>query len=265
MMFPETYASGETGSVLREALDRRTPLVLSFRGPAGWITFPSRLLGLDGNHARLTVELPAEHDQQWTDQLRGGNYLGVAFRRGHKKCLCTCVVTDGNETRSGRNGRAGLTLRWPKQIQVLQRRNYYRVPVPPNMELKALIWSGGLDRKPENPAQDKTSMYARIRDISLGGMAVHAPAHEDCPFTEGQTVGCEFSTPDNERITIEARFRHATCKPNGEKLLGFQFVGLEHGPAGQQCIKQIVGLTRQLTHRRRSPLRRDLHRRRQSV
>ena len=265
MIIPETYTSGEVGTVLREALDRRTPLVLSFRGPAGWITGGSRLLGLDGNHAQLTVELPTEQSHQWIDQLPGGSYLGVAFRRGHKKCLCTCVVTGATNARSGRTGPAGLILRWPKQIQVLQRRNYYRVPVPPNMELKALIWSGGLDRKPENPAQDKTSMYARIRDISLGGMAVHAPAHEDCPFREGQTVSCEFGTPDNARITIEAQFRHATCKPNGEKLLGFQFVGLEHGPMGQQRIQQIVGLTKQLTHRNRSPFRRDLPRRRQSV
>lgn len=265
MIFPEIRAASETGTVLREAFDRRTPLVLSFRGPDGWITFSSRLLGLDGNNAQLTIELPAERRDQLTDQLPGGSYLGVAFRRGHKKCLCTCVAIGMIDKRSGRNGPAGLALRWPEQIQVLQRRNYYRVLVPANMELKALIWSGGLNRKPENPAQDKTSMYARIRDISLGGMAVHAPAHEDCPFSEGQTVGCEFGTPDDGRVTIEARFRHATRKPNGEKLLGFQFVGLEHGPAGGHRIKQIVGLTKQLTHRSRTPFRRNLPRRRQSV
>jgi c-di-GMP-binding flagellar brake protein YcgR len=265
MIFPEIRVWGEKGTVLREALDRRTPLVLSFRGPDGWITFSSRLLGLDEDNAQLTIELPAERREQLTDLLPGGSYLGVAFRRGHKKCLCTCVVTGPTDKRSGRNGPAGLALRWPEQIQVLQRRNYYRVPVPANMELKALVWSGGLNRKPENPAQDKTTMYARIRDISLGGMAVHAPAHEDCPFSEGQTVGCEFGTPDNGRITVEAQFRHATRKPNGVKLLGFQFVGLEHGPASRQRIKQIVGLTRQLTHRNRPPFRRNLPPRRQSV
>ncbi|UCG33962.1 MAG: PilZ domain-containing protein [Phycisphaerales bacterium] len=265
MIFSKTHTPAETGTVLREALDRRTPLVLSFREPSGWITLSSRLLGVDGNNAQLTVELPAEQRQQLTDQLPKGSYIGVAFRRGHKKCLCTCVVTGLTDKRSGRNGPAGLTLRWPKQIQVLQRRNYYRVPVPANMELKALIWSGGLDQKPENPAQDKTSMYARIQDISLGGMAVHAPAHENCPFNEGQTVACEFSTPDNARITIEAQFRHATQKPNGKKMLGFQFVGLEHGPTGQHRIKQIVELTKQLAHRNGPPFRRDLPRRRQSV
>ena len=265
MSFPVIHSAGETGAVLGEALDRRTPLVLSFRGSRGWNTFKSRILKLDKARAQMSLELGADQGGAPARQLQEGQYVGVAFRRGHKKCLCACVVADTAADKSTAGRPEGLTLHWPKEIQVLQRRDYYRVPVPHNMEIKALFWPGGLGDKPENPGQDRSSLYAPIVDISLGGMAVRLPGHEQCLFREGQTVSCEFAVPQGGSISLEAHFRHGTRKPSGEQLLGFQFIGLEHGPEGRQRIRQLVGLTHQLTHRSRPPFRRGLSRRRESV
>jgi c-di-GMP-binding flagellar brake protein YcgR len=189
----------------------------------------------------------------------------VAFRRGHRKCLCSCVVSEAAAPVGPGAAAQSLALRWPKDIQVLQRRDYHRVPLPHNMEIKVLVWPGALGDKPENPGQDRSSLYAAIVDISVGGMAVHLPAHEECPLNEGQTVSCEFAVPEGGRIFLEAHFRHVTRKPSGEHLLGFQFVGLEHGPQGRRRLRQLVELTHQLTHRNKPPFRRGLPRHRESV
>ena len=265
MSFPVIQSSSGTNAILHEALDRRTPLVLSFRRAQGWNTFKSRILNLDQSRGHLSVELPPDQRARLGKQLQEGHYVGMAFRRGHKKCLCSCVVSEIAAPTAPGAGPESMALRWPKDIQVLQRRDYYRVPVPHNMEIKILIWPGALDDKPEDPGQDRSSLYAAIVDISAGGMAVSLPAHEECPLNEGQTVSCEFTVPERGRIFLEAHFRHLTRKPSDEKLLGFQFVGLEHGQEGRRCLRQLVGLTHQLTHRNKPPFRRGLSRRRESV
>ena len=55
--------------------------------------------------------------------VRAGEHVGVAFRRGHKKCVFTSVVLERQEY--DRNSDApvpALTLSWPESMQELQRR-----------------------------------------------------------------------------------------------------------------------------------------------
>ena len=265
MSAPTKRSSTETESILREALQRRTPLVISFRNASGWRSLKSRIVEVDSANSCMHVEPPVDHNGKTDPNIATDLYLGVAFRRGHKKCLCTCVVLGPQESASNGSNGALLTLNWPDSIQTLQRRAYFRVPVPESMPTKVLIWPGLLSSKPDNPGQDRNTMYANMLDVSLGGMAVSVPSHDDCPFEPGQTVGCEFRTRDDLCVAVEAHFKHAEQKPNGETLLGFQFVGLEHGRDGRERVKALMRFTHTLTQRSRPRARRGLPRKRNSV
>lgn len=251
---PMNRTATDTEAVLREALKRKTPLTLSYRNAAGWNSLKSRILEVDAANERFILEPPVDHNGRHNQQFTQDQYLGVAFRRGHKKCLCACVVTSTTDD--------AITLNWPDSIQTLQRRAYFRIPVPESMPTKVLIWPGMVADKPDNPGQDRSTTYANILDISLGGMAVSLPQHDDCPFKPGQTIGCEFHTPTNTTIAMEAHFKHAEQKPGGHMVLGFQFVGLEHGQEGRDRVRRLMDFTHNLAQQRRPHARRGLQRRR---
>ena len=60
MSSPVIRSVSETTAILREALNRRTPLVLSYRHEGRWHTLKSRVLDLDVDARRLTIELPPD-------------------------------------------------------------------------------------------------------------------------------------------------------------------------------------------------------------
>ena len=260
------HPSSETETFFREALDRKTPLVVSFQDPEGWSSLKSRITAVDASRKSLTVERPLNLAGRRVTDIRRGQYLGVAFRRGHRKCLCSCVVIEADQDEScGAERNSGLTLSWPDTIQTLQRRAYYRVPLPPSMKVKALFWAGTLSDKPDNPGQDRSSIYADMVDISVGGMAVATGGAEECFFREDQTVSCEFRSPSGVPFSLEAHFKHQSHNPSGEQLLGFQFVGLEHGPQGRHRLTQLADWVHELSSTGRPRFNRSLPRRRPRV
>ncbi len=101
--------------LLTEAADRQVQAVISHRLDSGWTTYKSRILQADSAGGFLIIEHPQPSLGQVPPELAPGEKIGLTFRRGHKKCLCsveierlaTFVLPDGQSV-------AAVQIPWPK-------------------------------------------------------------------------------------------------------------------------------------------------------
>lgn len=157
--------SDRRDQIIAEAAQRQTPLVLTRREDAGWKVTKARFAGCDQPQQRLFIEQPAGDDEPVAAET--GELLGVAFRRGHKKCLFNAVVATCGETSDDRCGCAApIVLCWPDGLQELQRRVYQRACPPPGRRIKVGFCRAGRD------AHSGQEHLGVMEDLSAGGTRV---------------------------------------------------------------------------------------------
>lgn len=238
---------------IAEAARKQTPLVLTRRSPSGWAVAKSRFHGCCERDQQLFIEHPPELDSRAWPQPAAGELLGVAFRRGHKKCLFNTVVMDAGA--SVGQAAPGMAVRWPSELQELQRRVYQRACPPPGRRIEVCVGSASA-----GPGQ-ATVLCGMLEDLSAGGMRVCCKGEP--PLKLGQGAHLTFALDGRTaEVTVDATFRH--CQAAGERcwLLGFQFAGLETARPGQELLARIA---RTVTDFQRAAGRRQqpgLHRRR---
>lgn len=235
--------------VFRGAIERRLPIVLTRKTDNAWVSCKSRFLA-EGPEQTLIVESPGPSEAGISVEFAPGDHVGLSFRRGHKKCLCSTTVTkltrfaldDGTQV-------PALAIQRPEAVRQLQRRAYNRSPVQTGATFELAFWEGGLDAE-ANAGQDDCAVYNGVLvDISAGGFCLSLPEDSDPKLCTGDTVGCQL-TVNVERppIAFDANFRHAGSPNQGKILLGFQIVGLETTAEGIQTLQKIsqfaAGLSR---------------------
>lgn len=231
--------------IIAEAARRQTTVVLTRHQDAAWRVTKTRFAGCDQPQRRLFIEQPADDQEQAAAQT--GELLGVAFRRGHKKCLFNTVVALAKEVSDGpAGGVAAIVLRWPDDLQELQRRVYQRACPPPDRRIEV-----GFRRAP--PGAHRVQEYVGVmEDLSAGGIRVRARGATDLKV--GDPVRIIFALRSRgPEFVLDATFRHLESKPDGVCSLGFALVGLETSQEGQAML---VRLARTVTDFQRAALRR---------
>ena len=237
--------------IIADAARRRTPVVLTRQEGGGWKTYKARLLGCSEQARQVYVEQPVGGSGEPGLAPLSGELLGVAFRRGHKKCLFNDVVRRCPEDQSG-GSPWEFAVDWPQDMQELQRRVYERVCPPPERSIRVRFRVGGPGSGPER------GIVGVMEDLSAGGVRVR------CAEGDGLRVG------DNGKITFSLRsrepefrldgvFRHCQSMPDGTCSLGFQFLGLETSRDGHETLarlaRTVTDFQRAAVRRRRPPLR----------
>ncbi|HUW84318.1 MAG TPA: PilZ domain-containing protein [Phycisphaerae bacterium] len=231
--------------LLVEAASKRTPAVLSCKDGQQWVSVKSRLLDASQADGRLVVEYPAGQQGQRAPDITRGQYVGVAFRRGHKKCVFGSYVVGKERFQLDRRNLVGaLMLGWPAEIGQFQRRAYFRVEVPPGQTVATYLWPGGATARPRAGSPGWPLYVTQLVDLSAGGFRVEVPVDEDPKFAVEQTVGMEFVVePNRPPIIADANFRHSEPGPEGRVHLGFQFVGLELDGRGRTLLERLARIT----------------------
>ena len=144
----ESGAQAARDEILCQAAERQVQAVISHRLDNGWTTYKSRILQADAAEGFVILQHPEPGPGQAPPELAPGEQIGVSFRRGHKKCLCSAHIelltsfklSDGQAV-------AALQIPWPEELQEIQRRVYYRAEVPAGRRIEVAVWDGGiLDR-----------------------------------------------------------------------------------------------------------------------
>jgi hypothetical protein len=230
--------------IIAEAAAKQTPLVLTRRGPSGWVVAKSRFRGVCQPEQHLLIECPPGAGSHAWPKPAAGELLGVAFRRGHKKCLFSTVVVDGNALVG--EATPGIVARWPSELQELQRRVYQRACPPPGRRMKVGIRPVGTT--PDQPP----ALTGVVEDLSAGGMRLRYEGEPDLDIEQGVHLDFALGRRTAE-VRVDATLRHCQAADEGSWSLGFQFAGMEATREGQELLARIA---RTVTDFQRAAVRR---------
>jgi len=228
-----TFPAAVRDESIQEAVAKSSPAVITVPLSSRWVTLKTRFESADPTAGVITLAWPRPEEGQPAPQLLAGQSVSLAFRRGHRKCICITTIAGVKEGPDGKS----LLVAWPEALQAVQRRAYYRAPVPEGMSVPVRLWRGGRAQRRLVAVGRWPSVVGQLADISAGGMRVDVPAAQDPQLQVGEPVGVEF-TPLREvgQLCLDANFRHCLPLPNGNVALGLQFVGLESSTAGRQIL-----------------------------
>src|SRR6185436_70469 len=95
MSLPRDLAPAQRADVLRQAIEKRLPLVASIWHDR-WLLLRSRFLPCDPVGDLLCIEPPTRETSNDSAappvEIPPGAHIGITFRRGHHKCLFSTTV-----------------------------------------------------------------------------------------------------------------------------------------------------------------------------
>lgn len=235
-------AAGRTEELLREAASRQAPLALNCRVDEGWTTGKSFLLGFDPGNGDLIVAYPLGPTNV-QPEIVVGQTIGVTFRRAHRKCVFETTVTGRCHYSNGRTESIpALQLEWPEQIFEMQRRLYYRTPVPRDADLpvQVRLRAGG-----EEIENDVLACRGRMGDVSAGGMCVVLKNEDNPRWRPDTRLECKFvGAAGGEAMELSGQMRYLYEMPEGGVRMGVEFVGLETDGEARSTLDEIIELTK---------------------
>ena len=247
--------------ILQTAIDMKVPAIMSYLSKDKWHVAKVLLTNLDGG--RLSIESTISRKQRPIN-IRVDQPVGVSFKYGYGKFVFDTVVkalepSTDPETNRQRGGVIVLAL--PDKIEVVQRRNYFRVNVPEPLKVKVLLWPRSGRREQADPKHDAAfethnCCQGRLMDISAGGAQIIVPNQNDAEqaspclllagvsFKKGQFVSMRF-TPLPYEIPLILNAQIRSILPTADEKnasLGLQFVGLEASPEGREVLSRLIGI-----------------------
>lgn len=243
--------------ILRAAADRRLPVTVTRYGHDVYTSLRGRFSDCCAQLGTISIK-PLHGDTPFEAiALQTGEQIGISFRRGRTKCLFSTIVTND----VGCDVDDVITVRWPENLQELQRRLYERVAAPLNSTIGvSLSWIADGQPSPKGDPQDwadrdglnvesvvrprgNQSIAGQLTNLSAGGLGVIV--YGSTEFRQGEMYRSQFS-PDGLAGTLEfdLQLRHVSFGDTDRWSLGFQIVGLEQTNEGQCRLAQLAQIVR---------------------
>lgn len=243
---------------LYDAVARRSGLVLSLPSPAGLVNRKSHFVGDD--ESGVWVEAVGE----WplVEKLISGRMpVGVSFRGGDARHVFVAPMVRRDPAYPLRDGSGAscpaLLVAFPQEIRAVQRRNSYRVRIPPDAEFSVRCYRIARRAELRDRPLPGQEVLAEARDISLGGLGItfRGQDNEAPKVSQEDRIRLDLRYRDLE-VLVEGRMRTPTGKqPPNAICTGVRFVFLQDGIQDRQTLAKltkIVGeLQREESHYRR--------------
>jgi c-di-GMP-binding flagellar brake protein YcgR len=235
--------------VFGEAVRERALAVLSLRCAQDWRMFKSRFLECDMNQSFFVLDYQAVNEQA-LPELWPGQCVGVSFRSRNRKVLFATVVEARGHYMLENGSVPAVRYRWPQAITELQRRAYYRTPVPEGMVLLATLWRGGLAGRAAVQAGSSQLVSGTLANISCGGALVRLNQPVAIDWSEGELLGLEMQLGDHKRpVLLDAYFRGLRQDEANQSGAALQFIGLELSVDGRLVLQRLANVVQNF-HRR---------------
>lgn len=240
-------APREAADIFDRAVQEHALAVLTLQDGTQWQTFKSRFLERDPRGRFFVLDyLP--NDDEPLPALAPGQYLGVSFRQRSRKLLfATVVEAKGHFLLEDKRSIPAVRYRWPDSLTELQRRAYYRTPVPPGTHLLVHLWPGGVQARGSAQATSLQVTVGELADLSCGGALARLQQTERPDWLDQQTLGAEIHLPDGRPpVLIDVRFRGVRADETGVLLAAIQFVGLELSLDGRAVLQRLANSVQRL-------------------
>lgn len=242
----------QTEQILQNAIDHKVTAIMSYLSKGKWHVAKVLITAFDAD--RLSVQTTQSHRKNHPININIDQPVGISFKHEYGKFVFDTIVTDLQPaTEPGAGGT--IVLRAPEEIEVIQRRSYFRVEVPDPLKVKVTIWRRRSRRDTsmltsEAPGEGGDYSLGTLVDISAGGAQVvlDAPSGGDSAsniqFRNGQFIGMRFTPlPYETPLVLTAQIRNVLPRADGASIyLGLQIVGLEASPEGRRVLARLVGV-----------------------
>jgi c-di-GMP-binding flagellar brake protein YcgR len=216
--------------VFHWAASRNEALTVSLRRGTEVVLLRSAFLDVDDKHRLLRIVHPQTTDDAAPPEIVPGERIGIAFRRGHKKCVFTGTVA---ALQRGGAEQPCVIVAMPDEVDEFQRRAYQRVVVPADRVIAVRVWQG--------TAGDRAFLTGALHDLSAGGVQIYLDGSEPPRLRPGSGLVVELPIrPGEPPLRVRAAHRHTTAMKDGRVALGVQFVGLELEPDGIRTLRAIA-------------------------
>ncbi len=240
-------APRDAAEIFDYAVQERALAVLTLQEEGAWHTFKSRFLERDPSaHFFVLDYQPVEGES--LPPLAPGQYVGVTFRQKSRKVLfATVVEAKGHFVLDDRTTVPAVRYRWPDSMTELQRRSYYRTPVPEGTTLLVSLWPGGITARANAQASTLQVATGDLADLSAGGALVRLHQAAPPPWLDGEVLGAQMQLPDGRPpVLLDARFRGSRPDGSGTPSAALQFVGLEMTVDGRLLLQRLAGSVQRL-------------------
>jgi len=239
-------AKPQQDRVLDESAQHERFAVLTHYGPEGWRLLKGRFTQSEEECASVHLAIPWPNGNRRTLLPEPGDSIGCTFRVGHKKCMFESTVDQTDRLPEA----ASVILRWPSQIQQLQRRVFERSAPPPGNVIAVRFWreNNGV----ANGSGMRDIRHGQLEDISAGGLRIKVARPQD--IQDGALYRCTFTAKHGKPpFLVDAVLRHREAADDGRASLGFQFIGLEATADGRRTLDRLARL---VSHFQRAAQRR---------
>jgi len=241
----------QTEQILHNAIDHKVTAIMSYLSKGKWHVAKVLITALDAD--RLSVQTTQSHHKNHPININIDQPVGISFKYEYGKFVFDATVTDLR--RAAEPGAGGtIILTSPQEIEVIQRRSYFRVEVPEPLKVKVTLWRRRSRQDTlvlaETPGEWGNYSLGTLVDISAGGAQVVLDATSeddsasDAQFRNGQFVGMRFTPlPYETPLVLTAQIRNVLPRADGAGIyLGLQIVGLEASPEGRWVLARLVGI-----------------------
>ncbi len=221
--------------VLDESAQHERFAVLTHHGPEGWRLLKGRFAPNEQQSALVQITIPWPNGNRRTLLPEPGDSIGCTFRVGHKKCMFEATVDQTKRLPEA----ASVILRWPSQVQQLQRRVFERSTPPPGNIIAVRFWRERNEAANESGLRD--IRHGQLDDISAGGLRIKVARPQD--IEDGALYRCTFTAkPGKPPFLLDAILRHREATEDGRASLGFQIIGLEATADGRRTLDRLARL-----------------------
>jgi len=246
----------EPKKILQIIIEKKVPVIMSYLSKNKWHVAKVLITNIAGD--RLNIESTNAKKIYRPINIQVNQPVGISFKYGYGKFVFDTTVVDfepSSAPQADRDRGGTIVLAVPDNIDVVQRRSYFRVNVPESLKVKVLVWHRSGKCEEKKRIQDMSDeihncCQGRLVDISAGGAQVIVPQENDATktdFKQGQFVGMRFTPmPYETPLLLSAQIRNILPTANGKSAsLGLQIVGLEASSEGRKILTRLIGIVEQ--------------------
>lgn len=260
----------EPREILVRLVEKRVSAIMSYLSKGKWYVAKVTLTELGAY--RLNVEIQPSKNPNPVN-IQDDQPVGISLKYGYGKFIFESKVTALEPSTDGQSGGV-VVLAVPDRIEIVQRRNYFRVEVPSSLKVNTLIWPRRRQGAQEEPASanaqtqrqnDGPDQYwqGRLVDISAGGAQIALDSSNKEDFKNGQFLGIRFTPmPYETPVMFNAQIRSILPTADGGNIcLGLQIVGLEASLEGREVLHRLCTVVEQYHQMNQSSVKQqDFHR-----
>jgi c-di-GMP-binding flagellar brake protein YcgR len=232
----------EPRDILSKFVEEKVPAIMSYQSTEKWHVAKIVPSSLGAN--TFKVEL-CKQQQRHPVNIKMGQSVGIAVKYNYGKFLFDCKVVD-LEPSSDPSGGGRIILSVPRQIDMAQRRSYFRVEVPQSMDVTIDIWQC---RHPGESLISKINnapnWSGKLVDLSAGGIQIALDNSRKPRLKTGQFMKLQFTPmPGHEPIEFGGQVR--TVFPTADEshlCVGLQIVGLEVSKSGREILSRLIEIS----------------------